>query len=596
MKSGDDPLSLSRRHSNAIPAIPPQDLLSSPGRYESNGTIPDVDDGILLESEEFRFDTIEMLYPAFQNNHEKVNQLIPTCMGYAFRSLPYLIVELLGAMRSFLEYGTLTDSSATVDGSFESKRIVDILYQLAVSCSRCKEQFQLMSTDPTKRTFNSKHVSIRQTQPLSNGVLVRRKRGAEPQASKGTTGTHFPYFHLLDWLLGRFQFNNDESKGLVAKIATVDNTFPKPQREYIGSLMALENQSTFRGFLDLAGRPREIVVAYNHLIECYAGEGGVLQAHCRKLYSYIHNDVQASTSGTNHIKSTGDGGKPKRVSVAEENHAFADMMFHHMRKAADERWALRLPPLMTRVRKRVYSTSDSGGFTTVALDFGNTGLRYEYGDIVKVILPNDDKTALYWRTSLCGEGHGSKEECFRLQDILDLYRDTGNGWSWTQLWEALGWSKFERDGGAGAPLSLICRYIEQGQTRTSSRKARWIKSPLELCGKGKELLLAIPPTIARDTIRSLEPVTPRVYSVSGVEADRVFLLVSKPLDGSVHHGYERMADPQVDEVHCSFSPATSFLVPPEDSNLVCVASGTGTLRYGGVMVSVYLFSHFILFP
>eukprot|EP00980_Cylindrotheca_fusiformis_P005822 scaffold1223_cov119-Cylindrotheca_fusiformis.AAC.25 len=584
IKSAEDPLYLSS-HQSKIPQSTIQQERSD--KFFQSGALPDDNNGDDVPgAQEFRFDNIVMLYPAFQNNHERVNQLIPTCMGYAFRSLPYLIVELLGAMRSFLEFETLTDSSATVDGSFESKRIVDIIYQLAYSCSRCKEQFQLMSTDPTKRSFNSKHVSIRQTQPLSNGVLVRRKKGSDPLPSKGTTGTQFPYFHLLDWLLGRFQFNKDKAEGLVAKIASVDNTFPKPQREYIESLMTLEYGSTIRGFMDLIGRPKEIMVAYNHLIECYAGEGGVLQAHCRKLYSYVHNDVQASTSGTNHVATTGKGERPNPISSAEDNHIFANTMFRHMRMAADERWELRIPPLMARVRKRVYSTSESGGFTTVALDFGTTALRYEYGDVVKVLLPNDDTTTLCWVKSLSVEDSGSDEEHVKLQEISSLHKRKENGWGWEQLWEALGWSDFEKDGGLGVPLSMICRYIEQGQIRTSSGKTRWVKSTLDLCGKGKERILAIPPTISRQDIASLDPVSPRIYSVSGVEAERVFLLVSKPVDGSVHHGYERMADPHVDEVHCSFSPATFFLVPPEGANLVCVASGTGISPFVGLAEAI----------
>lgn len=276
-----------------------------------------------------------MLYPAFQNNHERVNQLIPACMGYAFRGLPFLIVELLAAMRNLIKIKMKQKNTGneTIDeDSFESKRVCELLYQLAFACSRCKEQFQLMSTDPTKRTWNSKHVSIRQTQPLSNGVLVRRIKGGEPLPSKGTTGTQFPYFHLLDWLLGRYKFN-EQATGLVAKIATVDNTYPKPQREYINNLASLEKSSTLRGFLDLIGKPGKIMVAYNHLVECYAGEGGILQAHCRKLYSYIHNDEQSSTSGTNHVAASGNGVCSMSSSSAEDNHRFADMMFQHMRKA-----------------------------------------------------------------------------------------------------------------------------------------------------------------------------------------------------------------------------------------------------------------------
>ena len=242
---------------------------------------------------------------------------------------------------------------------------------------------------------------------------------------------------------------------------------------------------------------------------------------------------------------------------------------------ADERWNLRITPLMAKVRKTVYSTSESGGFTTVALDLGNTGLRYEYGDVVKVLLPNNDKTALCWAKSLSSGNNDDTVEYFTLEDMKCMYRDIGNGWGWTELWEALGWPLR----GPGVPLHEIARYIEQGQIRSNtSNKSRWVNSPLDLVA-GRERLVATPPEIPRNKISSLEPVSPRIYSVSGVETERVFLLVSKPMNGSVHHGYDSMADPQIDTIHCSFSPATFFLVPPEEVNLVCVASGTGTFLH-----------------
>jgi hypothetical protein len=529
--------------------------------------------------EEFRLDNIKMLYPAFGNNHERINQLVPACMGYALRALPYLVLDVLAAMYATLETKMQDDrKDDELDQSFEALHLMDLLQEIASCVSRCKEQFQLMSTDPTKRGFNSKHISIRQTQPLSNGVLVRRKKGGKPLPAKGVTGTQFPYFHLLDWLLGRHQFGGEANLGLVAMIAAVDDTFPRPQREYIRALGNLEKASTLRGFLDALGRPPRLLAAYNHLLECYAGEGGLLQAHCRKLYSYIHNDVQFSTSGTRHLASKDDDETSQEPSRAQDNHLFATMMFKHMQNAADERWRLRIPPLMTEVTKMVYSTNESGGCTTVALDLRGSGLVYEYGDVVKVLLPNDDKTAFSWSLSFAKE----EEMYFKLQDMQMMYRDTGSGWSWLHLWEALGWHEYEKEDGLGVPFDVIARYIEQAQILEEGKTSRWINSPLDLCGRKDRKLFPIPPKIKMSQVLSLEPVSPRIYSVSGVETDRVFLLVSKPQDGARHHGYERMSDSSATTVHCSFSPATAFLVPPKKSNLVCIASGTGISPFVGL--------------
>jgi len=189
--------------------------------------------------------------PAFGNSHEKVNQLIPACMGYSFRTLPHAILEVLNSMKSLLEAKNKYGSDD--DAQDEINCLCGHLYQITFQLSRCKEQFQLMSTDPKKRTFNSKHISIRQTQPFSNGVLVRGKR------RKGVTGVQFPYFHILDWLLGRYQFGEREFD---AKMGELGNYYPRPQREYVQLLSRLRKPSTLRGFLDVVGRPPQLLAAY----------------------------------------------------------------------------------------------------------------------------------------------------------------------------------------------------------------------------------------------------------------------------------------------------------------------------------------------
>ncbi|MGK3752859.1 MAG: hypothetical protein ACI8RD_005166 [Bacillariaceae sp.] len=579
-----------------------EEFLDENLRYSDYGESYDAVLGV-EEDIEFHLDNITMLYPAFGNNHERINQLVPACMGFALSSLPFDILDIISAMRNVVEaeLNMLDGDCDSSTDNYEIQRLYDLLYKVAFCLSKCKEEFQQMSTDPAKRTFNSKYVSIKQTQPLSNGVLVRKTKGGEPKPMKGTTGTQFPYFHLLDWVLGRYQYkrkDQDTDRGLVETVGAVDETFPRPQREFIRCLSKLTESASLRGILDILDRPKDLLASYNHLIECYAGEGGMLQAHSRKLYSYIHNNVQSSTSGTNHLaedeksdsrqKHHTTSGCPMSQSANEssnavDNHKFAAMMFKHMRMASDERWVLRLPPLMSEVVKIIYSTSESGGFTTVALDLSGSGLLYEYGDVVKVLLPNGDNPTSSWLHSLaCMD-----QEFFKLEDMLKLHKNNGNGWGWDKLYEALGWFRFEKNGGKGVPLELIARYIEQGQIRDeSSNKPRWVHSPLDLSSKKKGQIFAAPPLIPKEKIVSLEPVSPRVYSVSGVELDRVFLLVSKPDDGARHHGYFAMSDPKITKVHCSFSPATFFLVPPKDVNLVCIASGTGISPFVGLVDSI----------
>lgn len=537
-------------------------------------------DGFGREEREFRFDHIEMLYPAFGNNHERVNQLIPACMAYQLRTLPFTVLDVISTMRSVIEAQEAglkedKDDRSTVGSAVQEniQHLSGLLYQVAFDLSRCKEQFQLMSTDPSKRTFNSKHISIRQTQPLANGVLVRREKNGEPLPCKGTSGVQFPYFHLLDRLLGRYHFGE---VGLIATMGDINNYYPKHQREYIRQLGQLHKSSTVRGFLDVIGRPAQLMPAYNHLIECYAGEGGVLTAHCRKLYSYMHNDLQFSTSGMAFARGGTVTGAMPAMTKRKGNHVFAKRMFEAMSKATDERWRLRVAPLMTEVKKSVYSTSESGGFTTVALDLANKGLRYEYGDVVRVLLPNDTRTTMAWIQSL----RDKDSEGSTFVKLEDMPASGTKGWTWSNLWEALGWSFH-----AKVPLENVACYIEQAQVRDDAGKMQWVNSPLDLyCHTDK--IFAVPCAISRKRLASLVPVSPRIYSVSGVESERVFLMVSKPHDKGRHHGYERMADPNVQRVHCSFSPATFFLVPPVQANLVCVASGTGISPFVGLVDAI----------
>eukprot|EP00535_Pseudo-nitzschia_heimii_P009725 CAMPEP_0197191638 /NCGR_PEP_ID=MMETSP1423-20130617/23732_1 /TAXON_ID=476441 /ORGANISM="Pseudo-nitzschia heimii, Strain UNC1101" /LENGTH=787 /DNA_ID=CAMNT_0042644333 /DNA_START=149 /DNA_END=2509 /DNA_ORIENTATION=- len=304
----------------------------------------------------------------------------------------------------------------------------------------------------------------------------------------------------------------------------------------------------------------------------------------------IFNESNKIDTNQNEIKGNEftNSGCPMSLSSNEssnsiDNHKFAITMFKHMRMAANDRWKLRLPPLMNEVGKIIYSTSESGGFTTVALDLSDTGLLYEYGDVVKVLLPNDDKQTLSWVHSL----QSMNKEFFKMEDMTKFQKSTGNGWGWDGLWEALGWYKFEESEGSGVPLKMIARYIEQGNIRDElSNKPRWVHSPLDLSKKRSSQVFASPPPISAERIVSLEPVSPRIYSVSGVEIDRVFLLVSKPDDLARHHGYSSMSDPKITKVHCSFSPATFFLLPPKDINLVCIASGTGISPFVGLVDAI----------
>ena len=67
-------------------------------RYSDYGDSYDTVLGV-EEDEEFLLDNITMLYPAFGNNHERINQLVPACMSYSLSSLPFDVLDIISAMR-----------------------------------------------------------------------------------------------------------------------------------------------------------------------------------------------------------------------------------------------------------------------------------------------------------------------------------------------------------------------------------------------------------------------------------------------------------------------------------------------------------------
>lgn len=465
----------------------------------------------------FGVDEIELLYPAFGHRQERTYHTIPGCMAYALRGLPHALHELLCTMRDHAG-----ERLAQRAGEVSRRKLLALLHELSRTITQSKHEFQRISTLPSSRTHVSKHVFIRHMQPFHKGLALANPDGSV-RTTKGMSGLHFVSYHLLDAVLGRYQHGQ---LGELAKMEEVDAYYPRPQREFSACLSRLGRDATLRGFLDVVGADAGLRHAFNQLIECYAGESGVLAAHSRKLFSYMHNNVQVDTSAE------GAGARPKAAPTPAANHATAMRMFGIMNEAVRERRRLRVSPLYARATKEVVHLSEDGSFAIVDLAGVDGPLHHLGSDVVRVLLPRERQSA----EELCGRYF---DRVGKLA-LASLESSPDTGWGWADLWESLGWP-------------------EEGV------------SPIQVC----EFIEGVRPGGGTNGGPLFEPVSPRVYSACGTLPDRLRLLVSRPMDGREHHGFSRMADARAISAFVACAPGKAFLLPPAGSNLVMVAGGTG---------------------
>ena len=469
----------------------------------------------------FGIDDIELLYPAFGHSHERTYHTIPGCMAHALRGLPYDLHALLCTMRDFAG-----ERLANRSGEGLRQQLLGLIHDLAQALAQSKDEFQRISTLPSHRTHVSKHVFIRHMQPFHKGLALAGPDGSV-RITKGMSGLHFVSYHLLDVVLGRYHHGR---LGELAGMEDVDAYYPRPQRDYAACLSRLSRDATLRGFLELVGPDAGLHHAFNRLIECYAGETGVLGAHARKLFSYMHNNLQVNTSAE------GADVRAETAPTPARNHSTAMRMFSIMNEAVRERRRLRMSPLFELAEKTVVHFSEEGSFAIVEFAGVEAPLHYHGSDIVRVLLPRDSRSAEDFCQRYFAAGGLIAPES------LESSPDTG--WGWPQLWEALGWPE------AGVPPNLLCEFIEE-----------------------------VRPFGGKEGGPLFEPVSPRVYSACGTIPGRLRVLISRPMDGRLHFGFARMSDAGLARAFVACAPGSRFLPPPAGANLVMVAGGTGVSSF-----------------
>lgn len=503
---------------------------------------------------------MRLIFPAFGHDQERVYHGIPACMAYATRRVPGYIADIVRGLQHAAE-ATSGRSGLPVALSDITERV----HAITDALIHAKLEFQRISSDPLSSTHVSPAVFIRHMQPLHKGILVRDDEGV-PRLSDGVSGLHFSLFYMIDLLIGRFQRG---ARGGLAQMRSVVQAFPAPQRAFAAALDQQPREATLSGFASILPATAPLRRAFNRLIEAYAGDAGILAAHARKLMNYMHNGLQVDTAAQGHL---GEAGRPSLGL----NHATAWRTFAIMNEAIAERAVLREAPSMIRVAKTVNSVNPIANFGTVSFCLAGTGIRYHWGDVVKVLLPRTAGDADDWLRALGGDGPPIELAALPAQDPI--------GWTWPDLFYALGWDP------KGVDRRTLSRWIRSAEVPYGELGQHvLVRSPGELDDSQKPDVSSRsrpPPKFGTDVIAHARPISPRIYSACGHTEEELFVVISRPVDDRRHHGFDRMTDPTLGEAWIDVSPGTHFAPPPADTNILMVASGTGIAPFVGLAATL----------
>lgn len=278
----------------------------------------------------------------------------------------------------------------------------------------------------------------------------------------------------------------------------------------------------------------------------------------------MHNGIQVDTAVEGHGAATS---KP----TVEKNHQAAMAMFRSMNEAIDERAALAASPTMVKVDKVVRAVDQPRHSGAIKFRLKDRSLAYSASDIVKVILPRKDADAATWLRAM-GDDGGTIS-------LSALPRSSETGWTWADLFKALGWDK------EGVDRRVLCGFIESAMVPTGTAD-QWtlVRDPMDLSATHTPSS----PDNGKNGSNGLidlsrcNPVSPRLYSACGHSPEGLVVLVSKAPDRFHHHGFERMMDCDLDHAWISVAPGSQFHMPPDDANLVIVGTGTGVAPFVGL--------------
>lgn len=496
----------------------------------------------------------ELIYPAFGHDQERVYHTIPACMAFKMRRVPALVADIVTGLKAMTDalYGHGSVSTLLDQIADQVDAITDAL------CG-ARLEFMRISSDPDSMTHVSPAVFIRHMQPLHQGIQVRDKAGRLQQRT-GLSGLHFSLFHVIDLVIGRYQFGAD---GALAKMRYVEDAFPVPQREFVGALGGLTKGATLASLARSLPERSRLRQSFNRLIEAYAGDFGILPTHARKLLNFMHNGIQVQTAAEGH------GSKTSKVT-AENNHHAAMSMFRAMNEATGERATLSAVPTMLKVRKQVRAVDRLAHSGTIAFQVSDRSLAYSSSDSVKVILPRREEDAAGWFSAIGGEGPPIS--------LSSLPRTSETGWTWPDLFEALGWDEI------GVDRRVFCRFIESAMVPTGTTN-QWtmVRDPRDFRARPSPSSKDPGKAAVHDLrVQHCTPISPRLYSACGYSPDELVVLVSKASDRFHHHGFERMMDRDLDHAWISVAPGAFFPKPPDEANLVIVATGTGIAPFVGL--------------
>lgn len=275
----------------------------------------------------------------------------------------FYLTQLEMAILSAPMIGAIVRAQEAVMQGYHEK-LKTALYTISCSIEQIITSLQQISPNPYSQTYVNPIIWAKAVAPLA----VTWQPGV-----KGPSGTSSPFFPLLDAFLQRTQYQSQYGQD---QLYYRTLHYPKNVQAFLNAVtkISIPNYIKASGDSELKG-------SYHHLIQLYAGRGGLLDTHRIKVYGYLDTAFKAQRSVT-------VGGSITRDPfIAREWHQVNQQLEH----ARQERWQdfNFYYPYATLINIKNNSPSAQNRVKKLSLNLHNVGLSYQAGDRCALLIANN---------------------------------------------------------------------------------------------------------------------------------------------------------------------------------------------------------------
>ena len=244
-----------------------------------------------------RFDNLTLLVPVFDDETERLTNLVVTLMDYHFAPA---IQAIISAQENML-YGRIDEVVESLDAILATVKSINM------------NIFGLLSTSPFAKEYMDPV-----TWSITFAKYVGSTRPDEPNLSAAVS----PMFHFLDAFLGRKKYTTEMGRQQRDKLKMM----PLQQ---IALLEAIESGVSLRSFYDATSN--EIIgEKLDQILHAYAGENGLIARHKLRAFDYIELGSRAGRTVTN----------GKAGSAKSPNFQLSHVIDKQLQEGIDERLAI----------------------------------------------------------------------------------------------------------------------------------------------------------------------------------------------------------------------------------------------------------------